>query len=110
MLPVAIGMIGSGLGRPSVLFLGWFGPRGLASIIFAGIVIEDSDLPGIATILAVVMITVGLSVFAHGATSWFGSESYADWYLANEEADPGIPEADEGPERSISGRHDAPPS
>ncbi len=36
MIPVALGMIGSGLNRVSVLYLGWFGPRGLASIIFAG--------------------------------------------------------------------------
>jgi NhaP-type Na+/H+ or K+/H+ antiporter len=110
MVPVAIGMIGSGLRRPSVLYLGWFGPRGLASIIFAGIVIEDADLPGVATILSVVMITVGLSVFAHGATSWFGSESYADWYHTTEQANPKAPEADEGPEHPISRRHDAPSS
>jgi len=108
MVPVAIGMIGSGLGRLSVLYLGWFGPRGLASIIFAGIVIEDADLPGAPTITTVVMVTVGLSVFAHGATSWFGSESYGDWYSTGQDADPGIPEAAEGPESPVSGRHDAP--
>jgi NhaP-type Na+/H+ or K+/H+ antiporter len=110
MVPVALGMIGSGLGRPSVLYLGWFGPRGLASIIFAGIVIEDADLPGAPTIITVVMVTVGLSVFLHGATSWFGSEAYADWYQTTEEADPDIPEAAEGPESPLSGRHDAPPT
>ena len=110
MVPVALGMIGSGLGNPSVLYLGWFGPRGLASIIFAGIVIEDADLPGAPTIITVVMVTVGLSVFLHGATSWFGSEAYADWYQTTEEANPDIPEAAEGPESPFSGRHDAPPS
>jgi NhaP-type Na+/H+ or K+/H+ antiporter len=107
---VAVAMGGSGLGRPSVLYLGWFGPRGLASIIFAGIVIEDADLPGAPTITTVVMITVGLSVFAHGATSWFGSEAYADWYETTEEANPDIPEAAEGPESALSGRLDAPPT
>lgn len=110
MVPVAIGMVGSGLGRPSVLYLGWFGPRGLASIIFAGIVIEDADLPGAPTITTVVMVTVGLSVAAHGATSWFGSESYGNWYSTTERADPGIPEAAESPESSVSGRLDAPPA
>jgi len=108
LIPVALGMIGSGLGRPSVLYLGWFGPRGLASIIFAGIVIEDADLPGAPTITTVVMITVGLSVFVHGATSWFGSEAYADWYQTSEEADPDIPEAAGGPESAVSGRLDPP--
>ena len=65
--------------------------RGLASIIFAGIVIEDADHSGAPTIITVVMITVGLSAFAHGATSWFGSEAYADRYETTEEADPQHP-------------------
>ena len=108
MVPVALAMIGSGLGRQSVLYLGWFGPRGLASIIFAGIVIEDADLPGAPTIITVVMVTVGLSVFVHGATSWFGSESYGDWYHTTERADPGIPEAAERPQSPLPGRLDAP--
>jgi len=108
LVPVAIAMVGSGLGRPSVLYLGWFGPRGLASIIFAGIVVEDADLPGAPTIITVVMVTVGLSVFAHGATSWFGSESYGDWYHKTQRADPSIPEAAESPESPLSGRLDPP--
>ena len=108
LVPVAIAMVGSGLGGPSVLYLGWFGPRGLASIIFAGIVVQDADLPGAPTIITVVMVTVGLSVFAHGVTSWFGSESYGDWYHKTERADPGIPEAAEGPESPLSGRLDPP--
>jgi NhaP-type Na+/H+ or K+/H+ antiporter len=109
LVPVAIAMVGSGLGRPSVLYLGWFGPRGLASIIFAGIVVEDAELPGAPTIITVVMVTVGLSVFAHGATSWFGSEAYGDWYGKTERADPGIPEAAGGLESPVSGRLDPPP-
>jgi NhaP-type Na+/H+ or K+/H+ antiporter len=110
MIPVAVAMVGSGLGRPSVLYLGWFGPRGLASIIFAGIVIEDADLPGASTIITVVMVTVGLSVFAHGATSWSGSESYGNWYHTTEQADPDIPEAAERPQSPLPGRLDAPPT
>lgn len=109
MVPVAIAMIGSGLGRSSVLYLGWFGPRGLASIIFAGIVFQDANLPGEATITTVVMITVAVSVLAHGATSWFGSESYGDWYQKQERADPEIPEAADGPDTRLSRRLDPPP-
>ena len=108
MIPVALAMVGSGLGRPSVLYLGWFGPRGLASIIFAGIVIEDADLPGASTIITVVMVTVGISVFAHGVTSWYGSEAYGKWYHKTERADPDIPEAAGGPESPVSGRLDPP--
>ena len=97
MVSVGASMFGSRLSRPSVLYLGWFGPRGLASIIFAGIVIEDALLPGSDTITDVVMITVALSVYAHGATSWNGSERYADWYHREESADPDIPEAADAP-------------
>jgi NhaP-type Na+/H+ or K+/H+ antiporter len=73
-------MIGSGLRPGTVLFMGWFGPRGLASIIFAGLIIEDAVLPGSNLIVTITMVTVGLSIYAHGATSWFGSESYGRWY------------------------------
>jgi NhaP-type Na+/H+ or K+/H+ antiporter len=84
MIPVALGMIGSGLNRVSVLYLGWFGPRGLASIIFAGLVVEGSEIPHAPFIVTVAMVTVGVSVYAHGATSWFGSESYANWWERHE--------------------------
>ena len=47
-------------------FLGWFGPRGLASIVFAVIVVQESHLPQTRTILLVTYVTVGLSVLAHG--------------------------------------------
>jgi NhaP-type Na+/H+ or K+/H+ antiporter len=80
MIPVALAMIGSGLNRVSVLYLGWFGPRGLASIIFAGLVVESSEIPHASLIVTVAMVTVGFSVYAHGVTSWFGSEWYADWW------------------------------
>jgi len=84
MVPVALSMIGSGLQPPSVLFLGWFGPRGLASIVLAGLVVESSGLPGAELIVTVVTITVGISVLAHGATSWIGSQSYANWWKQHE--------------------------
>ena len=46
MLPVAIAMIATDARMPTVAFLGWFGPRGLASIVFAVIVVEEAHLPG----------------------------------------------------------------
>jgi len=110
MASVALAMIGSGLGRASVLYLGWFGPRGLASIIFAGIVIEDAILPGSDTIVDVVMITVALSVLVHGATSWYGSESYADWYHHEQGSNPEIPEAAGAPHTPTRGLMDTPPT
>ena len=62
MLPVAMAMLGSGARRPTVAFLGWFGPRGLASIVFAVIVVQEADLPHARTILLTTYATVGLSV------------------------------------------------
>ena len=50
------------------LFMGWFGPRGLASIVFAVIVIEE-NLPGGGTITMTVVCTIVLSVVAHGLSA-----------------------------------------
>jgi NhaP-type Na+/H+ or K+/H+ antiporter len=82
---VAASMIGSDLRPATVLFMGWFGPRGLASIIFAGLVVEDAVLPGSNLIVTLTMVTVGLSIYAHGTTSWFGSESYGRWHQRQQE-------------------------
>jgi NhaP-type Na+/H+ or K+/H+ antiporter len=80
MLPVAIALIGSGARWPTRAFVGWFGPRGLASIVFAVLVVEEADLPQTSTIVLVTYITVGLSVFAHGATAAPLAARYAAWY------------------------------
>ena len=69
VVPVAIAMLGSHARMPTVGFLGWFGPRGLASIVFAVIVIEESQLPHEHLIVLAIYLTVGLSVFAHGLTA-----------------------------------------
>ena len=70
MLPVAVSVIGLGLRPATVGFLGWFGPRGLASIILALVVVEDAPaLQGIELIFAVMTVTVLLSVFAHGISA-----------------------------------------
>jgi NhaP-type Na+/H+ or K+/H+ antiporter len=61
-------------------FLGWFGPRGLASIVFAVIVIEESQLPHEHLIVLAIYLTVGLSVLAHGITAAPLARRYADWY------------------------------
>ena len=68
MLPVVIAMLGTRARPPTLGFLGWFGPRGLASIVFAVIVVEESNLPHENLIVLAIYLTVGLSVFAHGLT------------------------------------------
>jgi NhaP-type Na+/H+ or K+/H+ antiporter len=69
MVPIAISLFGSGLGLPSHLFLGWFGPRGLASILFVLLILEESDVPHRDELLAVTVITVALSVLLHGVSA-----------------------------------------
>jgi NhaP-type Na+/H+ or K+/H+ antiporter len=68
MLPVCLALRGSGLDLRSKLFVGWFGPRGLASIVFAVIVIAE-PLEHTATLGATVACTVLLSVIAHGLSA-----------------------------------------
>jgi len=80
MLPVALAMLGSGARRPTVVFLGWFGPRGLASIVFAVIVVEESKLPHEGVLVLATYFTVGLSVLAHGVSAAPLAARYARWH------------------------------
>lgn len=78
MLPVAISLIGTHLQWPTTLFMGWFGPRGLASIVLGLVFIEhEARLPGESTITVCVILTVLLSIFVHGATALPGISLYA---------------------------------
>ena len=68
MLPVALCLLGTRMTIAESLFVGWFGPRGLASIVFA-IMVLDAKLPGNTALMATVTWTVVLSVIAHGLTA-----------------------------------------
>lgn len=68
MVPVALASIGSGLDRNTILFVGWFGPRGLASLVFALIALEELGA-GADDAVAVIGLSVFLSVLAHGLTA-----------------------------------------
>ena len=80
LIPVAVSMIGTGARRPTLAFLGWFGPRGLASIVFAILVLEEGGLPHDDLILDATYVTIGLSVLAHGLTAAPLADRYASWY------------------------------
>ena len=70
MVPVAVAMIGTDLRARSIAFLAWFGPRGLASIILALVVVEEEpELPGLDIVLAAMTLTVLASIVAHGVTA-----------------------------------------
>jgi NhaP-type Na+/H+ or K+/H+ antiporter len=80
MMPVALSLLGTGVRRETVAFVGWFGPRGLASIVFGVLLIQDAELPHERTLLLATAITVGLSVYAHGLTAKPLTGRYIGWY------------------------------
>ena len=69
MLPVAAALAGARLGRPAVLFVGWFGPRGLASVVFGLLALEDVARSAAKPAVTVIAFTVLLSVLAHGLSA-----------------------------------------
>ncbi len=83
MLPVALSLMGFHLETPTVAYLGWFGPRGLASILFGLFVLEEANLPVADALLLVVTWTVLLSVVLHGASAYALSERYGSWFAAH---------------------------
>jgi NhaP-type Na+/H+ or K+/H+ antiporter len=76
MVPVAISLAGSGLDRATVGIVGWFGPRGLASIVFGLIAFDTLPSHDAQTVLGAVTVVVLFSVVAHGASA----RPLAQWY------------------------------
>ncbi|MFD3440280.1 cation:proton antiporter [Streptomyces sp. NPDC058685] len=77
MAPVALALLGTRMDRATVLFIGWFGPRGLATIIFSLLALEDLA-PSIAQkVLPALVLTVLLSVLAHGLSAGPLARRYA---------------------------------
>ena len=81
MVPVAISMWGTHARGPTVAFIGWFGPRGLASIVFA-VIVEDTHQAHGGTLLTATYLTVGLSVLLHGLSASPLVSRYSKWYRA----------------------------
>ena len=92
MVPVAIALLGTGAQLPTVAFMGWFGPRGLASIVFALIAL-DEGIPGRQLLLTTVMMIILLSVFLHGLSSVPLVAAYSRWYAAHVAQNPTASEA-----------------
>jgi NhaP-type Na+/H+ or K+/H+ antiporter len=91
MLPVALALAGSGLRAVSVAYIGWFGPRGLASLVF-GLLAFEEHLPGTTLLSGVIAVTVGLSVLLHGATAPYLGDHYGNWFTATLRTDPDLRE------------------
>ena len=82
MAPVAVSLLGSGASWQTSAFAGWFGPRGLATIVFALTVVDESQLAGTSRIVQVATVTVLFSVIAHGVSAPGLTERYVRWYDA----------------------------
>ncbi|CAL2056594.1 Na_H_Exchanger domain-containing protein [Streptomyces murinus] len=80
MVPVALALAGSGLRRPTVAYIGWFGPRGLASVVLGLLLLEEEHVQGVELMARVVAVTVGLSVLLHGVTAVALADRYGDWH------------------------------
>ena len=68
MVPVAVALIGAGLSRATVALVAWFGPRGLASVVFALLAVEELGSAA-AGAVSPITVTVLLSAVVHGATA-----------------------------------------
>ncbi|OKI16327.1 cation:proton antiporter [Streptomyces sp. CB03911] len=91
MLPVALSLIGTNLRPASVAYIGWFGPRGLASVVF-GLIAFEEHLPGTALLTEVIAVTVGLSIVLHGASAPFLGDRYGDWFARTLPTEPNLRE------------------
>jgi NhaP-type Na+/H+ or K+/H+ antiporter len=76
-LGVALATVRMGLSRATKLYIGWFGPRGIASMILGFIVLEEGVLEHPDLIIQVVVVTITLSIFLHGLTARWGVNRYA---------------------------------
>jgi NhaP-type Na+/H+ or K+/H+ antiporter len=69
MVPTAISLVGARVRLPTKLFLGWFGPRGLASILFVLLILDETDIVHRDDLLSITVVTVALSALLHGVTA-----------------------------------------
>ena len=89
MIPVMLALLGTKVALPTTLFVGWFGPRGLASLVFMGTVVVQTAPEVASAVLTIGSITVAGSVLLHGLTAWPWSIRYAGWYRRAEDEEPG---------------------
>ena len=95
MLPVHLSLIGTGIKPVTSAFLGWFGPRGLASILFVLLILEEAELANESTLYGVVVVTVALSIGLHGMTAGPASRWYGEMAQRMGECEENRPMSDE---------------
>ncbi len=101
ILPVALALADMRPAGATVLFVGWFGPRGLASILF-GLILLEEELPGGEELFSVISLTVLFSVVLHGVTATWGAKRYGRWFADVDDDEKGhMPEAVEVPSHRL---------
>ena len=80
MIPVSLSLLGTGVRPATSLFLGWFGPRGLASILFSLLILENADIAHKNELIVAIVLTVSMSILAHGISAgpwsrWYGNRA-----------------------------------
>lgn len=105
MLPVAVSLLGTGLRAPTTAFVGWFGPRGLASVVFALIAVEELEMDEpLRHAVATIAFTVLLSVLAHGLTADVLAARYGAWIARTRPAAETASASEPRPRRSVLAR------
>jgi NhaP-type Na+/H+ or K+/H+ antiporter len=92
MIPVWISLIGTSTKAPTRIFIGWFGPRGLASVVFGLLLLEEtevtSELGAVGDeLFGVIALTVTASVLLHGASAAPGARAYGRWAAKQDDDD-----------------------
>ena len=101
MVPVALALWGSGLRAQSALFLGWFGPRGLATILFALLIAEAEAIPNHERLFHIATLAVAASILAHGMTAAPLAAIYGKWVERLRASEPDAPECQATPELPV---------
>jgi NhaP-type Na+/H+ or K+/H+ antiporter len=98
MVPVALALLGTELRPQSVAFLGWFGPRGLATILFALLLAEADAIPSHERLFHITTLAVAASILVHGMTAAPLAAIYGKWVERIREGEPNAPECWWAPE------------
>ena len=77
MVPVAISLIGAKLDWQTISFIGWFGPRGIASVLYLLMAVAAIGIEGFEQVMSVIVLTIAISVYAHGISATPLSNRYA---------------------------------
>ena len=78
MVPVAISLMGAKLDWKTIGFIGWFGPRGIASVLYLLMAVAAIGFQGYEQVMSVIVLTIMISVFAHGISAVPLSRRYGE--------------------------------